>query len=129
MSNNEYISPIEREYQNSVVRLFREQLGYDYLGRLQYGKDCKSLPDGRINSPIIESELRKFLTSQNRYTELQINTAIAEVKKAAQLTDSKKGVLLDTNNSLYETLIGNIKVRPSPEKKHEDVYLFDFANP
>ncbi len=129
MSNNEYISPKEREYQNSVVRLFREQLGYDYFGKLQYGKDCKSLPDCRVNSPVIEDELRKFLVSRGKYTELQINTAIAEVKKAAQLTDSKKGVLLDTNNSLYETLIGNIKAQPSPEKKHEDVCLFDFDNP
>ncbi len=129
MSDNEYISPKEREYQNSVVRLFREQLGYDYLGKLQYGKDCKCLADGRTNAPVIEDELRAFLASQDRYTALQINTAISEVKKAAQLTDSKKGVLLDTNNSLYEILTSHIAARPAPEKEHENVYLFDFENP
>lgn len=129
MIPNEYISPKEREYQNSVVQLFREQLGYDYLGKLQYGKDCKCLADGRTNAPIIEDELRAFLVFQNKYTELQINTAISEVKKAAQLTDSKKGVLLDTNNSLYEILISHIAARPAPGKEHENVYLFDFDNP
>ena len=126
---NDYTSPKEREYQNSVVKLFREQLDYDYLGKLQYGKDKKCLDDGRINSPIIEEEIRKFLVATGKYTALQISEAIAELKKAARLTDSKKGVLLDTNNGLYEILTRHIAIQPSPDKPHENVALFDFANP
>lgn len=34
-----YTSPKEREYQNEIVKLFREELHYNYLGKLQYGKN------------------------------------------------------------------------------------------
>lgn len=129
---NDYISPLEREYQNKVVRLFREQLKYDYLGKLQYGKDKKALDNGQVNSPIIESELRRFLSdpeNEYHYSPNQIDEAIELLKKEARLTDQRKGVLIDTNQSLYDILIRHIAVQPDPEKPHENVYLFNFKNP
>lgn len=129
---NDYISPLEREYQNKVVRLFREQLNYEYLGKLQYGKDKTTLDNGQVNSPIIESELQRFLSNPENeysYSPNQIDEAIELLKKEARLTDQRKGVLIDTNLSLYDTLIRHIAVQPDPEKPHENVYLFNFKNP
>lgn len=127
---NNYIAQKEREYQNDIVKIFREQLGYEYLGKLQYTKEKTSLDSGIKNSPIIESELRKFLEKKEyEYTELQITEAIRQVKDSARLTDSKRGILSDTNNSLYETLITHIAIQPDAEHHHENVYLFDFDNP
>lgn len=129
---NDYISPLEREYQNKIVRLFREQLNYEYLGKLQYGKDKKALDNGQANSPIIESELRRFLSGSengNGYTPNQIDEAIEQLKREAHLSDQRRGALLDTNQALYDTLIRHIAVQPDPEKPHENVYLFNFNNP
>ena len=38
-----YTSPKEREYQNEIVKLFREELHYNYLGKLQYGKNRQAM--------------------------------------------------------------------------------------
>ncbi|MCC8114946.1 MAG: HsdR family type I site-specific deoxyribonuclease [Bacteroidales bacterium] len=129
MTNNPYISAKERKYQDTVIKLFQQELGYTYLGSWQYGQEDKCRKNGEVNSPICEEELRSFLTDAKKYTPTQIEEAISQVKKEALLTDSKKGVLLDTNNSLYETLITHIPIQPSPDKPHENVALFDFANP
>ncbi len=126
----EYHSRYEREYQDAVVQLFTQELHYKYLGKLQYGKDSDCLDNGQKNSPIIESELRKFLSREGtHYTSNQINEAIRQVKKEAELTDSKKGALLKVNNELYERLIFYYQIQPEKGKSHENVYLFDFDNP
>ena len=41
-----YTSPKEREYQNEIVKLFREELHYNYLGKLQYGKNRQAMDNG-----------------------------------------------------------------------------------
>lgn len=67
-----YTSPKEREYQNEIVKLFREELHYNYLGKLQYGKNRQTMDNGVKNSPVIESELRSFLSREgSSYTDFQ----------------------------------------------------------
>ena len=127
---SDYISQKERQYQNEIVRLFRDKLNYEYLGSFQYPKNSGTNLNGEKNSPIIESELRRFLSSKEyRYTELQIEEAIRQTKEMARLNDSKRGVLADTNNKLYEVLTTHIAIQPDAEHHHENVYLFDFDNP
>lgn len=127
---NDYTSIREREYQNEIVKLFREELHYDYLGKLQYGKNRQARDNGLKNSPVIESELRRFLSREGSgYTDLQIKEAVRVVKNAARLSDKKTGTAADTNNTLYETLISHLPIQPDAEKPHENVYLFDFKNP
>ena len=127
---NDYRTPKEREYQNEIVKLFREELHYDYLGKLQYDKNRQAMDNGLKNSPVIESELRRFLSrGGSGYTEFQIEEAIRRVKDAARLSDKKFGILAETNNNLYETLIRHLTIQPDSEKPHENVYLFDFKNP
>ena len=54
------ISQIERATQNRVVKLFREQLGYDYLGNWE---------DRPNNRNIEETYLRAFLKGKQKYSD------------------------------------------------------------
>lgn len=127
---NDYTSPKEREYQDEIIKLFREKLGYEYIGKLQYAYNKQAMDDGLKNSPVIESELRRFLSREGSgYTEFQIDEAIRLVKDATRLSDRKTGTLTETNNSFYETMIRHLAIQPDAEKPHENVYLFDFKNP
>jgi hypothetical protein len=70
MSN---VGQIERATQNRVVKLFRDQLGYQYLGNWEE----------RVgNSNIEEDVLRTFLVRQG-YSESLINRALYELQKVA----------------------------------------------
>ena len=60
------IGKIERETQNRVVALFRNQLGYEYLGNWK---------DRLDNSNIEELEVRKYLSSR-KYSETLIARAL-----------------------------------------------------
>jgi hypothetical protein len=54
----------EREYQNTLVKRFQEELGYDYLGNWQYAKGATVNDMGKQNSPILDGEVRAFLKSK-----------------------------------------------------------------
>lgn len=128
MSN--YIEQKERAYQNEIVKLFCDELKYEYLGKRQYASNKTSLDDGKKNTPIIEEELRRFLSSGcNHYTDFQIDEAIRIIKEETRLSDKKRGVLSDTNNSVYERLTTHIAIQPDAEHNHENVSLFNFDNP
>lgn len=118
----------EREYQNTLIKRFQEELGYTYLGNWQYAKGSTANNMGVSNSPILDEEVRSFLKEQGR-TEMQIEDVLVKLKDKARLGDSKMSSLMQCNNELYETLIMGIKSQPSPEKNHEDVMLFDFEHP
>lgn len=127
---SDYIDQKEREYQNEIVKLFCDELKYDYLGKLQYAKSKTTLDNGEKNSPIIDSEVRRFLSSpSNHYTDFQIEEALRILKEETRLPDKKRGILSDTSNSVYERLITHIAIQPDAEHKHENVTLFDFDNP
>ncbi len=126
---SDYIVRPERVYQNNLVKFFKDKLGYEYLGNLQYPKDNSSFKIGGSNSPVIEDELRKFLVGGGKYSDYQINEAIAEIKREATRRDNRIGALSAANNVLYETLISHIAIQPDPESPHENVCLFDFDNP
>jgi type I restriction enzyme, R subunit len=70
MSN---IGQSERVTQNRVIALFRDELGYNYLGNWQ---------DRPNNSNIEESLLTKYLNSSG-YTDAQIAKALYELRTAA----------------------------------------------
>ncbi len=73
------IGQIERATQNRVVRLFRESLGYDYLGNWE---------DRAGNHNIEELCLRPFLKKEG-YSETIINRALYELKKNCGRPDQK----------------------------------------
>ncbi len=117
----------EREYQDALVKRFREELGYNYLGNWQYAKGSIVNSMGKSNSPILDEEVRKFLKKQER-TEMQIEDVLYQLKNKARLGDPKMNSLIQCNTDLYEMLIMGVKSQPSPDEPHEDVMLFDFDN-
>ena len=127
----DFLSEKERNYQNSVIELFKnpEGLDYTYLGHFQYAKGASKNANGKANSPLMESELRAYLESQDKYTDFQIDSAIRTLKERIRLTDKKIGTLIDTNTAVYQLLVSGIQAKPSPEENEKDVMLFDFENP
>lgn len=121
----DYQEERERAYQNGLVKRFRDELHYTYLGNFQYAKGSTVNAFGKANSPIIESEVRAFLKSEGR-TEMQITTVLNELKSKARLGEASIGSLLACNNALYETLVMGIKAQPDAESTHQDVALFNF---
>ena len=68
------VGSIERITQKRVVKLFKEELGYTYLGDWQER-------EGNSN---IEEDLLKAYLSRKGYTDVQINRAIFQFVQTAQ---------------------------------------------
>lgn len=92
----------ERDYQNTLVKRFQEELGYDYLGNWQYAKGAAVNRMGKANSPIIDDEVRRFLKEQGR-TEMQIEDVLAQLKNKARLSNPQMSSLVQCNTELYDT--------------------------
>jgi type I restriction enzyme R subunit len=106
----------ERATQNRVVRLFRQQLKYDYLGNWE----------ARVgNSNIEEDDLRLFLKKQG-YSVVLIERALFEVNKAAG--DQTKA-LYNVNKDVYGLLRYGVKVRPEVGENNVTVWLIDWQHP
>ena len=89
----------EKVTQRRVVQLFREQLGYDYLG---------DWTDREGNRNIEEDLLRAFLRDRQGYDEALIDRALHLLTKAAG--DSSKS-LYDRNHAVYDLLRYGVKVK------------------
>jgi len=106
----------EKATQARVVKLFRERLGYDYLG------DWIDRPDNRN---IEVAYLERYLTGKG-YDAALIKRAIAELLKVA--TDQSRS-LYDVNRSVYDLLRYGVKVRKDVGQNAETVWLIDWKNP
>ncbi len=113
MSN---VGAIERVTQNRIVKLFKDQLGYSYLG------DWKN----RDNKNIEPSLLKAFLQKQG-YSDKLIERALRELDKAAALGDGRS--LYDANKAVYRLLRYGIKVKEGAGKQNQTVWLINWAEP
>ncbi len=109
------VGQIEKKTQNRVVALFRDRLGYDYLG------DRTDLD----NKNIEETLLRGWLTKRG-VSETLINRALHELNKAAG--DTSKS-LYDRNKEVYDLLRYGVKVQPGAGENHVTVWLIDWKHP
>ena len=107
----------ESATQARMIALFRDTLGYDYLGNW---KDR----DGNRN--IEERLLRAFLQRTRQADDPLIARAVAEFQRVAG--DQSRG-LYDVNQSVYELLRYGVKVAPAAGENHETVWLIDWKNP
>ncbi len=106
----------ERTTQDRVVKLFRQTLGYDYLGNWQ---------DRPNNRNIEEIELRAFLKRQG-HDDVLITKALFELTKAAgDLTKS----LYDSNKAVYTALRYGVRVKPDVGENMVTVWLIDWQRP
>lgn len=106
----------ERATQARVVKLFRERLGYDYLG---------NWIDETDNRNIEVEYLERFLKGRG-YDEALIKRAIAELQKVS--TDQSRS-LYDVNRSVYDLLRYGVKVRRDVGENTETVWLIDWKKP
>jgi type I restriction enzyme, R subunit len=107
----------ERKTQERVVRLFREQLGYEYLG---------DWTDRANNRNIEEGLLRKFIQANQGLDEQIVTRALHLFSKAAGDTSRS---LYDRNKVVYEMLRYGVKVKPGMGEVTINVWLIDWKHP
>ena len=110
------VGQVERRTQRRVIALFRDQLGYDYLG---------NWIDREGNRNIEEAYLRPILKARGHEDAL-IDRALAEVQKVA--TDQSRS-LYDINRSVYDLLRYGVKVKAEIGENTQTVWLIDWTNP
>ncbi|MFL6335897.1 MAG: type I restriction endonuclease subunit R [Pyrinomonadaceae bacterium] len=111
------VGQIERKTQERVIRLFRDKLGYDYLG---------DWSDREGNRNIEQKLLRDFLHVKQGYDGALIDRALYLIEKAAG--DTSKS-LYDRNRAVYEMLRYGVKVKPEVSENTVDVWLIDWKHP
>lgn len=113
MSN---IGKIERETQNRVIALFKDELKYRYLGNWEE-REC--------NSNIEEGILSDWLT-ESGYSQNLIGKALFEFGKVAN--DQSKS-LYDVNKEVYSKLRYGVNVQPEIGQNKQTVWLIDWEHP
>jgi type I restriction enzyme R subunit len=107
----------EREAQNRVVALFRDSLGFEYLGNWEYR-------EGNSN---VEVELLTQNLRARGYDDNLINRAIAKLKSDASLGGGRD--LYQASLDVYGLLRYGLHVKPGIGEHTETVWLIDWANP
>ncbi|RZT07923.1 type I restriction enzyme R subunit [Kribbella sp. VKM Ac-2569] len=111
------VGQIERLVQDRVVKLFHEQLGYEYLGNREYR-------EGNSN---IETDLLTQNLRARGYDGNLINKTIDQLKKAAALGGGHD--LYEANRDVYDLLRYGVKVKPGAGEHYETVWLIDWSTP
>lgn len=106
----------ERATQNRVIALFRDELGYRYLG---------DWSDRYGNSNIDEGLLSAWMT-QRGYTAEQISVAIYRLRTEA---DNHSRTLYGNNQAVYSLLRYGVAVKIEAGKVTETVHLINWHEP
>lgn len=105
----------ERKTQDRLIKLFREKLGYTYLGNFEV----------RANNSNVEVEqLTKFLKKQ-KYSDTLIKKAIEQLTRAATTQNRS---LYDANKEVYSMLRYGIKIKEHVGENKQTVWLIDWNN-
>jgi len=111
-----HIGKIERETQNRVIALFRDELHYRYLG---------DWTDRDANSNIEEGFLNSYLTKCH-YTPAQINATLHRLRLEA---DNHGRGLYGNNQAVYKLLRYGVPVKIEAGKVTESVHLINWEDP
>ena len=111
------VGQIERLAQNRVVKLFKEQLGYDYLGNWEYR-------EGNSN---VEVDLLTQNLKARGYDDNLITRTLDQLGKAASVGAGHG--LYEANTDVYQLLRYGVKVKPGAGEQTETVWLIDMKNP
>ena len=106
----------ERKTQDRVLKLFQEELGYQYLG---------NWIDRENNSNVEEYYLSSYLT-RNGYSPAQITMALHQLRTEA--TNHSRS-LYDNNKAVYGLLRYGIPIKTEAGAITETVHLIDWKNP
>ncbi|WP_433702988.1 type I restriction endonuclease subunit R [Prescottella equi] len=111
------VGQIERKTQNRVVALFRDQLGYEYLGNWEY----------RDHNANVETALLTQNLRARGYDDNLITRALDHLGKAASVGAGHD--LYEANKDVYGLLRYGVKVKPGVGEQTETVWLIDWKNP
>ena len=106
----------ERDTQNRIIALFRDELKYRYLG---------DWTDREINSNIEEDLLTAWL-AKNKYSNEQISVALHKLRSEA---DNHSRSLYANNKAVYGYLRYGVPVKIEAGKVAETVRLINWDNP
>ncbi|WP_234531682.1 type I restriction endonuclease subunit R [Streptomyces shenzhenensis] len=107
----------ERKTQDRVVELFRDSLGYEYLGNWEY----------RAANSNVDVELLTQNLRVRGYSDNLINKALDKLKSDASLGGGRD--LYEANRDVYGLLRYGVKVKPGVGEQTETVWLVDWARP
>ena len=110
------VGDIERITQNRVVKLFKEKLGYTYLGNWE---------DRQNNRNIEEALLTSYLTKKG-YNQTLITKALYELGVAANNYNES---LYTNNKNVYKLLRYGVQIKAEAGENFEPVQLIDWQNP
>jgi len=111
------IGQIERLTQNRIVKLFREQLHYQYLGNWE----------DRLNNSNIEEELlRNYLINKSGYSEELTKRAIYKLQTEARNYDRN---LYGNNKEVYKLLRYGVEVTAGAGDRYERIHFINWNEP
>ena len=111
------VGQIERKAQERVVKLFADQLEYEYLGDWHDGNRT-----GGIEVDLLTQNLQA-----RGYDDTLINRALDKLQKAAAVGTGHD--LYEANRDVYELLRYGAKVKAGVGEQSETVWLIDWATP
>jgi len=114
--NTTKVGQLERKTQDRIVALFRDRLGYDYLGNFEEREE---------NNNVEEVYLRSFLL-RSGHSETLIGKAIEKLKKC---TNRPQMSLYDLNKETYSLLRYSAKEREKLGEHKQDVEFIDWEHP
>jgi type I restriction enzyme R subunit len=114
MSN---VGQVERKTQDRIVRLFRDSLGFDYLGNWEYREGNSNVDVGLLTQNLRARGCDDTL----------INKAIDKLKSDASLGGGRD--LYEANRDVYGLLRYGVKVKAGVGEHYETVWLVDWATP
>jgi type I restriction enzyme R subunit len=111
------VGQIERQTQKRIVKLLREQLGYQYLGNWE---------DRPMNSNIEEERLRNYLFIKAGYPPDLIKRAIHKLLSEARNHDRN---LYSNNKEVYKLLRYGAEATANPGDKYQRVHFINWIEP
>ncbi len=110
------VGQVERATQDRVIKLFTDQLGYEYLGNLKDKEDNKN----------VETKLLKKYLKRRGYSQKLIERALYQLNKAVS---NQSESLYHVNKEVYGYLRYGIEVRESIGENKQTVKLIDWEEP
>ena len=108
------VGQTERETQARVIALFRDELGYDYLGDWT----------DRVNSNIEEGLLTAYLVRRG-YSAAHISRALDRLRTEA---GNPNRILYDNNKAVYSLLRYGVQVQAAAGENAETIKLIDWED-
>ena len=112
-----HVGQIERLTQNRIVKLFKDNLKYSYLGNWEERID---------NTNVEENLLLNYLTKNAGYSEDLAKRAINEIKTESRNYDKS---LYENNKKIYSLLRYGHETKSSPSERYQRVHYINWEEP